>query len=228
MGLINRIRRLTLARIEGFLNTVEDPEIIFPQLVREMEDQVRAAISAETKSLAAWKAAEREAVNIRQKLERMTRGAEIAVDKGDNETARDAIKAQISFESDLKTQDDAAARAGRAYEDARTARIQIEEQLDKLRDKKNEMLTRARIAKAQQKIERTVSGRVDSTVSILDAVARVEGKLEEAEAELEIRRGMQKDGAGPSTERRLDELERDGEIEKRLDELRKRISRSGT
>ena len=102
----------------------------------------------------------------------------------------------------------------------------IEEQLEELRTKKNEILTRARIAKTQQKIEKTVSGRASSTASILDAVMRLEGKVEETEAELEIRRGMDKDGVSPSLERRLDELERDGEIEKRLAELKKRISAS--
>jgi phage shock protein A len=126
----------------------------------------------------------------------------------------------------LKAQDDAVTRAGRAYEDAKAARLQIEEQLEELRTKKNEILTRARIAKTQQKIEKTVSGRASSTASILDAVMRLEGKVEETEAELEIRRGMDKDGVSPSLERRLDELERDGEIEKRLAELKKRISAS--
>jgi phage shock protein A len=226
MGLIHRIRRLTVARIENFLNTVEDPEVIFPQLVREMEDQVRAAISGEAKALAACKAAERDAGNGRQKLDRMIRGAEIAVEKDDNKTARDAVKAQIALESDLKIQDDAVARAGRAYEDAKSARIQIEGQLNELRNKKNEIITRARVAKAQKKIEKTISGRASSTGSILDAVVRMEGKVEEAEAELEIRRGMDKDGVTPSLEQRLDELERDSEVEKRLAELKKRISTS--
>jgi len=226
MGLIHRIRRLTVARIENFLNTVEDPEVIFPQLVREMEDQVRAAISAESKALAASKAAERDAGNTRQKLDRMIRGAEIAVEKSDDKTARDAVKAQIALEADLKGQDDAVARALRAHEDARSARMQIEEQLNELRTKKNEIITRARVAKTQKKIEKTVSGRVQSTASILDAVERMEGKVEEAEAELEIRRGMDKGGVTPSLERRLGELERDSEIEKRLAELKKRINAS--
>jgi len=226
MGLIQRIRRLTVARIEDFLNTVEDPEIIFPQLVREMEDQVRAGIKAETTALAASKSAARDAGNTRQKLDRMLRGAEIAVEKGDDKTARDAVKAQIALESDLNVQDDAVARAGRAYEDAKSARMQIEDQLNELRTKKNEIITRARVAKTQQKIEKTVSGRVSSATSILDAVDRMEGKVEEAEAELEIRRGMEKSGVTPSLERRLDELERDSEIEKRLAELKKRISAS--
>ncbi|MEJ2108627.1 MAG: PspA/IM30 family protein [Acidobacteriota bacterium] len=226
MGLISRIRRITVSRIENFLNTVEDPEILFPQLIREMEDQVRAAISAESKALAALKTAERDAERIRQKIDRMTSGAEIAVEKGDNETARDAVKAQITFESELKIQEDAISRMERAYADAKSARLQIEEQLDELRTKKNEILTRARIASAQQKIEKTVGGRAGSTNSILDAVLRLESKVEEAEAELEVRRGLDTGGATPSLERRLDELERNEEIEKRLTELKKKIDES--
>jgi phage shock protein A len=223
MGLISRIRRITVSRIENFLNTVEDPEVLFPQLVREMEDQVRAAISAETKALAAQKAAERDFERSRQKLDRLARGAEIAVEKGENETARDAIRAQITLESELKFQEDAISRAQRAYEDARDARMQIEKQLEELRTKKNEILTRARIASTQKKIEKTVSGRASSANSILDAVVRLESKVEEAEAELEIRRSMDTGGATPSLERRLDELEQNDEIEKRLAELKKKI-----
>ncbi len=228
MGLISRIRRITVSRIENFLNTVEDPEVLFPQLVREMEDQVRAAISAETKALAAQKAAERDADQTRKKLDRLTRGAELAVEKGENETARDAIRAQITLESDLKVQEDAVCRAERAYEEAQNARMQIEKQLEELRTKKNEILTRARIASTQQKIEKTVSGRASSTNSILDAVVRLEGKVEEAEAELEIRRGMDAGGATPSLERRLDELEKNDEIEKRLAALKKKIGDSNS
>ena len=226
MGLISRIRRITVSRIENFLNTVEDPEVLFPQLVREMEDQVRAAISAETKALAAQKTSERDVAQIRQKLGRLARGAELAVEKGENETARDAIRAQIALESDLKFQEDAVSRAKRAYEDAKDARMQIEKQLEELRTKKNEILTRARIASTQKKIEKTVSGRASSSNSILDAVVRLESKVEEAEAELEIRRSMDAGGATPSLERRLDELEQNDEIEKRLAELKKKIGDS--
>ena len=85
---------------------------------------------------------------------------------------------------------------------------------------------RARIASAQHKIERTVLGGAASADSILDAVVRLEGKVEEAEAELEIRRGFDGSSTAPSLERRLDLLEQDEEIEKRLAELKKKIAES--
>jgi len=50
--------------------------------------------------------------------------------------------------------------------------------------------------------------------------------VEEAEAELEIRRGFDGSSTAPSLERRLDLLEQDEEIEKRLAELKKKIAES--
>jgi phage shock protein A len=226
MGLVKRIRRLTVASIENFLNTIEDPEILFPQLVREMEDQARAAVSAEAKAMAASKAAERNAGAVRRRLDRMIRGAEIAVDKGDSETAREAVRAQIALESELKIQTDAVSRALRAHDDAKAVRGQIEQQLDELRAKKNEILTRARVAASQRRIAKAVRDPVNSTASILDAVIRLEGKIEAAEAELEIGRGTGKGSAASSIEGRLGELEQDSEVERRLAEMKRRLSGS--
>jgi phage shock protein A len=55
-------------------------------------------------------------------------------------------------------------------------------------------------------------------------VIRLEGKVEEAEAELDVRRGIDKGEPTHSLDRRLDALELDAEVEKRLAELKKRIS----
>jgi phage shock protein A len=67
---------------------------------------------------------------------------------------------------------------------------------------------------------------VNSAGSILDAVVRLEGKIEAAEAELEIRRDTGKGSAATSIEGRLGKLEHDSEIEKRLAELKRRIGGS--
>jgi len=226
MGLISRIRRLTVSRIESFLNTVEDPEILFPQLIREMEDQVRAATDAESKAMAAVKTAERGLGETAEKLERMTKGAELAVEKGDEATARDAISAQIGLEADSGAKQKNLEMAKATYEDASDARQQIQKQLDELRNKKDEILTRARVARSQQKIEKTVSGPVSSSGSILDAVAQLESKVDEAEAELEVRRSIDKGGAEPSLDKRLDALGKDSEVEKRLAALKEKTGGS--
>jgi len=223
MGLIERLRRITTARIEAFLNTIEDPEVLFPQLIKEMEEQVRAATDAEAKAMAAVKGAERELEKVKEKIEKMGKGAELAVQKGDDATARDAVGAQINLEADLKRREETVARSQGAFEDARDARQRIQGQLDELRAKKDEILTRVRVADTQRKIERTVHGPVDSSGSILDAVAKLEAQVDEAEAELAVKREMSGTAESGSLDKRLDDLSREAEIEKRLAALKSSV-----
>ena len=225
MSLIGRIRRLTVGRIESFLSSVEDPEVLFPQLVREMEAQVRAATDAEAKALAAAKAAERAAADVREKLEKMKIGAEAALRKDDEATAREAIEAQVGIEESLAAKDAAAEQARLTAADATAGREQIERQLADLRAKKDEILTRARAAKSRHKIEKTVRGPAGSTDSILDAVAKLESQVDEDEAELSIRGGMAGTGVTPPLEKRLDDLQKTSEVDKRLAELKARMGR---
>ena len=227
MGLIARLQRLTTSRIETFLSSMEDPETLFPQLVKEMEDQVRAATEGEAKAMTSVKAAQRDVDQIAGKLERLTKGAELAMERGDEATAREAVETQISMESDQKQKADILARCQTALDDAREARKHIQEQLDEVRAKKNEILARARTAKTRKKIERTVHGPAQSSRSILDAVARLESKVDETEAELEVQREMGKGGAKPSLDKRLKELEQSSEIEKRLATLKKKAGGAG-
>ena len=225
MGLIQRIRRITVSRIEAVLASVEDPDLVFPQLVREMEDQVRAATDAEAKAMASVKAAQRELDQVREKIARMEKGTESALSRGDEDTAREAVSVQINLESDISLKENAVSRSQVALEDAREAREQLQQQLEELRAKKSEILTRARVAKNQKRVEKTVSGPVSSAKSILDTVAQLESKVEEEEAELEIRREMGAQKGSPSLEKRLSDLETGTEIERRLADLKKAMGK---
>ena len=222
MGLIARLKRLTTSRIEVFLSTVEDPETIFPQLVKEMEGQVRAAVDAESKAMASVKGAEREVGQVKERLERMQKGAQLAMDKDDEATAREAVSAQIGLEGELVRKEDALARARTSLDDARSARKQIQDQLQELRDKKEEIVTRARIAKTQKKVEKTVTGPVASAESILDSVSQLESRVEETEAELDVQRDMSTSAGGSSLEKKLKDLETSSDVDDRLAALKKK------
>jgi phage shock protein A len=227
MGFIKRIQRLTVSRIESFLSTAEDPEILFPQLVKEMEGQVRSATEAEAKAMASVKGAERDLKQANDKLERMKQGAQLALDKGDEDTAREAIAAQMNIEQEVERKTENLARAESAHADARNARKQIQQQLDEVRAKKEEILARARVAKTQKKVQQTVHGPVTSAKSILDAVAQMEAKVDETEAQLEVQREISSSGGGgPSLEKRLKDLEKTAGVEERLAALKKKVGGS--
>jgi phage shock protein A len=226
MGLIDRLRRLTTAKVENFLTKVEDPEVLLPQLIREMEGQVGSLTEAEAKAMASVKGAERGVEQVNEKLARLQKGAEAAMSQGDEATARDAVAAQISLESDIKSKMDSLERAKAAVGNAHDARVDLQTQLDELRSKKDEILTRARVARSQKQVEKTVRGPIDSNGSILDAVSRLETQVEETEAEVAVQREVGRGAASPSLERRLEDLEKNAEVEKRFADLKQHAAAS--
>ncbi len=226
MGLFKRLHRITVGRIETFLSRIEDPELVFPVLIKEMEEQLQAATEAEAKAKATLAGCEREIGRHEETIDKYGRGALLAVKKGDEETARQSVKAQIDAEKASELSKRNLEIAQQSLERARASRQQIQQQLEELRAKKNEILTRARVAKVQKKIQTSVSGTAGSSDSILDAVARLEAQVEETEAELEIQASLTGEGtASVSLERKLNELDQEAQIENRLAELKREAGR---
>jgi phage shock protein A len=230
MGILNRIKRVTTGRLEMFLSKSENPEVIFPQLIVEMEDQVRAATEAEAKAMTVAKQAEQALNGAKEQLQKMTQGATLALEKGDEAMAREAVEAQVTLEAEIIRREAAVEVAQESLADARAARQQTQQQLQEIRAKKDEILTRARVVRSQERIERTVSGPAASTGSILDAVAAIEAKVEEQEANLAVRRELagSAPGSGSSSlERRIDDLNNESEVDRRLAALKEQLSAKG-
>ena len=224
MGFFQRLHRLTVARIEELLSTVEDPETLYPQLLREMEDKVREATAAEASAMASVKTAQREVAQLETKVERMRKGAELAMAKGDEATARDAVSAQVKLEADLKRRAEQVPRLEQSVEQARNSRKEIQSQLDEMREKKDEIVSRARMAKTQKKIHKTVHGKAGSSRSILDSASQLESKVEESESQLEIQREMTSEAGGGSLDKRLKDLEKSSSVEDRMAALKQKFA----
>ncbi|MFP4106202.1 MAG: PspA/IM30 family protein [Phycisphaerae bacterium] len=224
MGILQRLKRVTLGRIETFLSRVEDPEVVFPQLIEEMQQQLALATETEAQSAAAVKRAEGDVEEARDKAESMGKGAALALKQGDEDTARRAVKAQIEAEQALQRHEQTLQRANETFADARAAREQIQAELKEMKSKKDEIISRARVAKARKNIQETVAGGTSGTESILDAVARMEEQVEEDEAELEIQATLHAgNGFETSLDRKLKDLGREAEIENRLAALKAEV-----
>lgn len=220
MGVFTRLHRITIGTIEAFLSRFEDPEIVFPVLITEMEEQLEAAVAAEANAQANLKRFERDLAKQQALIDKYGNGASTALQKENEELARQSLEAQIQAEKALEFMQRNLDIAQGALEKAMLSRKKIGQQLDELRSKKTEILTRARIAKVQKKIQCTVQGTSGSGDSILDSVARLEAKIEEAEAELEIHASFTGEGTRPSLEKRLEELSNEAEINRRLAALK--------
>lgn len=227
MSILSRMKRVTTGKLELFLSKSEHPETVLPQLILEMEEQVRAATDAEAKAMASAKHAEKAVDNTLSKLNKMTAGAEAALKQDDETMAREAIEAQVALDAELIRHEAALQSAQDSLADARAARKETQQQLQEIRAKKNEILTRARVVQTQERVQRSVSGPSTSTGSILDAVAAMESKIEEREANLTVRQELAGTGSGassPSLERRIDDMNRTAEIDRRMAALKEKVT----
>lgn len=227
MGLIKRLRQITAARIEAFLQTVEDPERIYPRLIVEMEAKAGDAARAEAKALTAVRAAQRKVDESFGRINRLQKAAGLALQQKDEDLAREALAAQLETEQAHHRQREELTRAEFALQEAQTVRRQLEAELLHLKSRKDEIVTRARLAKTQKGVQRNATGSRATTPSILDEAADLERRLLEDEAGLEVQSERLAEFKKVSLEERLKNLERDNEIQKRLGGLKpgKRIEK---
>lgn len=219
MGYIDRLLRITSARMNAFLDSVEDPASVIPMLIAELDDKYRVTQQAEVKAQAAVSGAQRRVDEGAGKLLRLERGAALAVAQGHDNLAREALAAQVSLEAIHRKDLESLKLAEAARDDARAARLQMGRQLAELQERRKDLTARAGIAKTQKTVQRASDkDRESYGGSLLDQVARMEEKLEAAESGLDVRKKAA--GKNLNLDERLRHLQQQSEVEQRLAQLR--------
>jgi len=223
-GFLKRVRRITMGKIHAFLDAVENPEEVFPQLVQEMREECRKAIEAEAIAVAAFKRRQQEFGDLEGEIAKWGQRAELAVRESDDELARSALDAQMSAEKRTPDQQRSLDQARMAADRAREARQDLHDKLHTLERKRDEILARARAAKSQESVQKVLAGVEGGSGSILEAVSRMESRVTEAEARAGAYAEVASDMAGGDSETRFRELEHKQAVEVRLLEMKQRIA----
>lgn len=208
MSIFQRIGTLIRSNINDLLDRAEDPEKMIKQVILDMEASVKdgkialaAAITEEKKLKALYED------NLKKHEEWMAK-ASLAVEKGDDDLAREAIRR-------AKTHENNADQMKGQYEAQRAAVSQLRSDLDSLESKLTEakakkevLIARHRGALAQKKIAEQTAG-LSSKTSAFDTFSRMEEKVAHAEAQAQAAMELNTD----SLEERFKALERDEGVE---------------
>ena len=210
-GLVSRLKRITVSQINAFLETVEDPEIVFPQLVREMQSCIRDAVKAETKAAAALKASQRRLDESTGRSIRLAKGAELALRHGNESLAREALAEQVKVDCLCEDQRRALEQSEKALQEAHGLRVHLEKGLEELKRRKGNIIARSRSAKRTAGTYRHTDRIRTAGSAILDEVSRVEQRVE-TNGYTPENAGRTSETDKGSLEDRLRNLERDVEI----------------
>jgi phage shock protein A len=216
MGILDRVSTLLRANINDMIDRAEDPEKVVKQLIIDMNNQLLQVKTQVAASIADEKLLHQRYQDNAEKANDWQQRAELAVEKGQDDMAREALSRRNSFQQTadgFKAQYDQQATQ---VESLKTALHQLEAKIQDASTKEELLIARARRAKAETQIRTTLSGLDQS--SALASFSRIEEKVNQQEARAAALGELDAD----TTEHRFALMEQESEVDKQLAALKEK------
>ncbi|MBV9174909.1 MAG: PspA/IM30 family protein [Chloroflexi bacterium] len=214
MGILDRVSTLLRANINDLIDRAEDPEKVVKQLVADMNSQLVQVKTQVAASIADEKQLYQRYQDNQAKANDWQQRAELAVEKGQDDLAREALMRRNSFQQTadgFKAQYDEQAKQVETLKDALR---QLEAKIQDAQTKQDLLIARSRRAKAETQIRTTLSGMDQS--SALGSFQRIEEKVSQQEARAAALGELDQD----TMEHRFQLMQQESDLDKQLAELK--------
>lgn len=179
MGILSRFAEIMKSNINALLDKAEDPEKMVDQLLRNTREQF-AQVKSQTAAVMADAAkANRDAAECQADVSRYTKAAENALISGNEGDAKKLIARKQQLEEKLTALKQTADLADANADKMRQMYDKLAADIEQLESRKDTIKAKTAAAKAQQSINKMVSGMPDTNAS-LEAFDRMEAKANKA------------------------------------------------
>src|ERR671923_851896 len=223
MGIMDRVATVIKSNLNHLINKAEDPEKMLDQILIQMRQQLVeakrevAVAIADEKRLGAQLEAELEQVR------EWDQRAMLAVQKGDDELAREALRRKADHEQiaiGYKKQWDAQKASAENLKNALRA---LSQKIEEAARKKNLLIARQKRAEAQKHIHEVMTGLSDT--SAFEAFDRMAARVDQMEAQAAATVELSQDLSGETMEQRFRALESSVDVEQELQALKARVQK---
>lgn len=180
MGLFDRLSRVVRANLNDMVSRAEDPEKVLEQTIIDMQEDLIQLRQAVARTIAEQKRTEQQYTQNLSEAGKWEQRAKLALSKGDENLAREALTRKKTFAetaTTLKTQLET--QTGQV-DVLRRNLMALESKISEAKTKKNMLIARAKAAKANEELQKTVGGLDPSSAT--SAFERMENKVMEMEA----------------------------------------------
>lgn len=181
MGFFERIWRVIRANLNSLINAAEDPEKILEQTVMDMQEDLVQLRQAVAGAIASQKRTERQYHQAETTSEEWYQRAQLALQKGDERLAREALARRKSYQEMANTLKTQIGQHGAIVNQMKDNMRGLESKISEAKAKKDMFIARVRSAKASERLHE-VMGNMRSGGS-LNAFERMEEKVMQLEAQ---------------------------------------------
>jgi phage shock protein A len=210
MGIFTRFTDIVSSNINSMLDKAEDPEKMIKLMIHEMEDTLIELKSSCAGVIAGRKKIERKFEAMREKTNLWGKRAALAVEKGRDDLAREALMEKRRFSETTDALENELANFKDLFKQYQEDIVALEEKLKSAKEKKRILVQRHKRATGKKRAQGEIR-RSDSA----DTMARfdkLESRIEQMEAEADLVNIQKK----PSVADEFEDLATDDEIEKEL------------
>jgi phage shock protein A len=220
MGIFTRFRDIISSNINAILDKAEDPEKLIKLMIREMEDTLVEIKAACAGAMASSKKVQRQLDTLQERIRYWEEKAEIAVKKGRDNLAREALVEKRRSARRLDGLENEFTEHNLLIEQYQDDIRQLEDKLKSARDKQRLLVQRHIHANRKRQAQEEIR-RVDSSEAMLK-FDELENRIERMEAEADLVNF----GKKTALEAEFDTLGVDEEIEKELQALKTPLSKA--
>ena len=219
MGIFTRFRDIISSNINAILDKAEDPEKLIKLMIREMEDTLVEIKAACAGAMASSKKVQRQLDTLRDQIHYWEEKAELAVRKGRDDLARDALVEKRRYTRRIEALENELTEHNLLIEQYQDDIRLLEDKLKSARDKQRLLVQRHIHANRKRQAQEEIR-RVDSSDAMFK-FDELENRIERMEAEADLVNFGKKD----ALEAEFDTLGVDEEIEKELQALKTPVSK---
>ena len=222
MSMFDRFKRVAEANINNVLGKMEDPEKVLNQAVEDLQKDLVTIRQSYAEVMATQKRQQRQKDQADQLADEWYRRAQLALEKSDDELAREALsrkQQQVDASSALDEQIAVQSDSLSKLYDSMTA---LESKISEARSMKDQYIARARTAKTATKVNDMLSNVGGS--NSMEAFERMKEKVEMLETQAEVSGQLQFGAGTADMESRFKELESGSAVDDELAKMKRQLN----
>ena len=216
MNVFKRMGDIISSNVNSALDKMEDPKKMINLMITEMEDterEIKVSIAEKSAELDSIK---RNISSADDTVKRWAERAQMAVDKGNDEMAKEAIIEKRNALETLKALEANSATIENIIISLKEQLSEVSAKLNEMKAKRNDLLSRANAAKEKMKVNETL--READSIKYAKRFEELQSRIEKWEAEAKIFSTTQPQIK--STRESFEEMERERDIEEELAKLK--------